>query len=274
MKKIFAMLLALAICLSLVSAQASETPYVHFKKDTYNINAGKTITLAPQRVGKTGELKYQWSSSDETVATVNKEGVVKGIGTGTTTISIVGTNKKGEKYTASCTVNVVVPIKSIKVEEKEITICPYQKYVPVITIEPENATVQSIEWKSSNEEKVKVDENGIIRGVNFGKATVTGKATDGSDKTVKISVTVDNVSSKNIVIDSPEGAYLYYCFGSGILMIDQEGDCFESDREWTVNDSYHLLPVKEGKGAIIFQHNFTKKVKVNVTVKKSALPTE
>lgn len=276
MNKMLAVLLVFALVIASSSACADD-PYVAFKQQSYTINIGKKINLTPQEKG-TGKLTYTWSSSDETVATTDQKGNIAGVGEGATTISIVGTNKNGEEFKASCLMNVVVPITAIKSEEREVTICPYVEYTPMVLIEPENATMQELEWSSSKESVATVSEQGVIKGVNYGKCTITGKAKDGSNKTIKISVNVEQVSTKSIVIDTPDGAILDTCLGGGIIMTNYEGDCFETESiEGDVPfmvDRYLIKPIRAGKGAIVFQINFRQKIKVNITVKESALVTE
>ena len=48
-----------------------------------------------------------WSSADPDIATVDEDGVVKGVAPGTTTISFTVTDSYGAEHTQSCTVNVM-----------------------------------------------------------------------------------------------------------------------------------------------------------------------
>lgn len=276
MKRLLCLLMFFVFTVSLNAAFADD-PYVAFKQESYTININKKITLSPQEKG-TGKLSYVWSSSDEAVAIADQKGNITGVGEGTATISIVGTNKNGEEFKASCLMNVVVPVAAIKAEEREITMCPFVEYVPEITIEPENATMKDLEWSSSKESVATVTEDGVIKAVNYGQCVITGKTTDGSNKSIKITVKVEQVSTKNIVIDTPEGAMFDTCLGGGIIITNYEGDCFtteeiKEDVPFMV-DRYLIKPVKVGKGAIIYQINFRQKIKINVTVKESAFVTE
>lgn len=135
------------------------------------------------------------------------------------------------------------------------------------------------EWSSSNSDVVTIFENGTFVSMSSGKATIIGKPKDGNGSTIKISLTVNipYVSSKDIVIDSPEGAELITYLGSGIIMTNYTGDdCFKVEKidGTSIVDKSRILPVKEGKGAIVYQINMRKTIKVNITVKSSALMTE
>lgn len=90
-----------------------------------------------------------------------------------------------------------------------------------------------------------------------------------------------SVSTKDIVIDSPYGAFLDYGFdGSGIFTTDWTEGIFSVEKVEVAKDPFdfearnaeriRILPLKAGKGKIIFKAN-GKKTTVNVTVKKTSL---
>lgn len=138
---------------------------------------------------------------------------------------------------------------------------------------------QNYEW-SSNTEDLHFTEDGVFSLLGE-KGTLTGVPKDGSGKTIKISVSapIPFFSSKNIVVDSPEGEELLVRTGGGFIMVSTSGDdCFTSEeiegRKYGFADAYRIMPKKEGKGAIIYTINMSKQYKINITVKKSALMSE
>lgn len=138
---------------------------------------------------------------------------------------------------------------------------------------------QSYDW-SSNAEALHVTEDGVFS-LFMGKGTLTGVPKDGKGETIKISLSAPTpyFSSKNIVIDSPEGEELIVETGSGFITVGRSGDdCFTSEeiegRKYGISDAYRIMPKKEGKGAIIYTINMSKQYKINITVKKSALMSE
>lgn len=68
---------------------------------------------------------------------------------------------------------------------------------------PENAINKKLKWTSSNENILKVSEDGVITGVSKGSATVTATAMDGSNKKATCVVTVNNApaTAENVVIN-------------------------------------------------------------------------
>lgn len=128
---------------------------------------------------------FTWTSSDPKVATVDKFGRVSGLTPGQTTITVTSSNK----LTATCTVKVnPVPDTAIKLDKAELTVY-FDEYAELIaTIEPDNATYKDVTWTSSNESVATVDEDGLVYGVEVGKAVIT--ATSPSGNTAKCNVTV------------------------------------------------------------------------------------
>jgi uncharacterized protein YjdB len=77
---------------------------IKFTKKAYSLKAGNTITLKPVISPKAASNKnVTWKTGDKKIATVDKNGKVKGKKKGRVTITV--TTKDGKK-TAKCTVNV------------------------------------------------------------------------------------------------------------------------------------------------------------------------
>lgn len=134
------------------------------------VNTTQTITINTPYTNKKSALT--WSSSNTSVATVNQEGQVTGISTGSATI----TASYGG-ITGSCTVNVV---KTQEIELKDTWADQQGTYiVPEAEVTPSCAS-RSFTWSSSDESIATVDSNGCITGKKEGTVTITAKATDGS----------------------------------------------------------------------------------------------
>jgi hypothetical protein len=295
MKKI-SLVLVVTLLLSLfgVLVGFADGQVFAFEKAEYSVLAGKSIKLRALAQGIPGRLKYEWTSSDDTIGKINN-GQFKGISKGSSTVTCVATDTKGQTYTAKCIVNVLKPIESINVEEKEVEVAQSNiwavrdaseelraafSHKPIITIEPLDASLQTLEWVSSKPDLVSVDENGVIKGINVGTAVVTGKAIDGSKKSVKIKVTVPGcyVTEDNITITTPDGALLGYMYASfsGISRLGyklsggvvEDGYTNKEDGEMRF---IHLIPQKAGKGTITFTRNGKTLKTVKVQVEHSAV---
>jgi uncharacterized protein YjdB len=150
----------------------------------------------------------EYSSSDETVATVDNEGTVTGISVGDATITATATgyNTSGKKiYLAeSKTYNVKVnPIlaQSVTITNPISTALFNETSTLTATVSPANTTDKSITWSSDNTAVVTVDENtGIFTALkSVGSAKITATAVGGAKASFTVVVgllpgvfTVDN----------------------------------------------------------------------------------
>lgn len=83
-------------------------------------------------------------------------------------------------------------ITNIILDEKEITIGKNQKYIIYSKVEPDNATYTDLEYRSLNEDIVKIDKYGIVTAVKEGVAEIEVTA---DDKKVIKKYTVNVVST-------------------------------------------------------------------------------
>ena len=129
-----------------------------------------------------------WSSDDTGIVTVDANGTLRAVGVGKTTIT--ATTKEGKSRTARITVNPVY-VKKIYLSADGtdgliggVNGCNQVKLS--WQIEPMNATIQDVEWATSNKRVATVDENGVVTGHQEGSVTITCKATDGSRRYTRI----------------------------------------------------------------------------------------
>ncbi|MBR5874481.1 MAG: Ig-like domain-containing protein [Oscillospiraceae bacterium] len=295
MKKLVSICSILVALLLFVTVGFAETQIVAFEDANYSVLVGQTVKPKIISQGISGKLSYVWQSGNENVATVNA-GVVKGVSGGYVVISCKATAEDGTEYFAKCTVQVIVPITSIKAEKQkiEIAMAPFASktyyemgreikghfmYKPAITITPSDATNQTLEWSSANSGIASVAADGTIFGEGSGTTTITGKATDGSGKTVKIEVTVPScyVTEKNVTITEPEGVTLGYVHArtNGITTynIKTSGNIatFEPLDEADGLEWLQIIPLKAGEGSLSFIKNGKTVRTVKIKVEHSAV---
>lgn len=289
--------LVLLVLMCLVScAIAERAPVFAFEEPSYTVAVGEKVKVRAVAQGIDEKLTYEYSSSDETVAVV-KQDMVQGVSGGTAIITCTAKTQNDVAYTAQTKVKVIVPIKSLKADKSSVELggIPIESsrseiarskyaslyvYKPMITYTPEDASNKTLEWSSSAPYIASVTKDGTIYGESFGTATITGKATDGSNKTVEIKVTVPEciVTTNEIVITSPEGAELGYAYtrmsGMNEYSSKAKGDCFTRERMDDDETGLHLikiLPLKAGSGSISFIRNGKTMASVKVKVEKSAV---
>jgi hypothetical protein len=145
--------------------------------------AGKTtqLELNPTPADAVLEGTIEWTSSDETIATV-KDGLVTGVAAGKATITA-----KVDGVEATIEITVQPAVESVTLNKTAVTLQPGKTETLEATIAPEGAVVAGeIEWKSSDEAVATV-EDGVITAVANGDATIT-VTVDGQTATCKVTV--------------------------------------------------------------------------------------
>ena len=123
-----------------------------------------------------------WKSEDETVATVDANGVVTGIKLGTTTIS--ATSMEGNYSDALVLTVAPISVKGIKIlsgdENGIMRIGLNSPYAIAYEIIPANAANQNLTWESSDPEVAAVQNNqALIIGLKYGVTIITVTTEDG-----------------------------------------------------------------------------------------------
>ena len=151
------------------------------------VGAGRNVTLkATTSPQDANDRRVNWSSSNEKIATVNAYGKVTGVAVGD--CEIICTSRSGDAQ-AKATVHVQQPVKSITFG-KEPVIYVGEEGKLTWTVDPANASVKSITLTSSNENVLKVSQDGTIKGIAAGTVIVRAASTDGSNKRAQIKVKV------------------------------------------------------------------------------------
>lgn len=134
-----------------------------------------------------------WSSSDETIATVDSNGNVKGLKPGVVTITAT---TKDQNKTAICTLNVVSKsVTSITLESNEYTINVGKSLTITPTILPNGAVNKNYSIEITDTSVAKVDGKNIV-GVAEGATIATFITEDGNHKAqAKIVVKEDDTQN-------------------------------------------------------------------------------
>ena len=140
-----------------------------------NADNHETYQLKAVVVPKSAEKKLTWTSSNEFVATVNDNGIVQSKDIGECTI----TAKAGDK-SANCFVIVydaTTTLQSITFTDASKTICVGQSEKLTYSLKPSFLNPK-LTWTSSDNNIVKVSENGTITALAEGTATITATHKD------------------------------------------------------------------------------------------------
>lgn len=169
---------------------AYELDSIVLNSDTLNLVAGAdgrqlVATTTPDNA-LLDNLTFTYKSSEETVATVDKNGLVTPLKAGTATITVtaqavVTTNGMAlftTRATAKCTVTVTdiaIPTTNIELDAFNKTMTVGDKAKLTATVKPADST-DKVTWKSNNDKIVSVDENGNITALAVGKTEVIATA--------------------------------------------------------------------------------------------------
>lgn len=156
-----------------------------------SVAAGATLQMNPAFFPATVQMKSAtWSSNNESVATVNAEGLVTAIGVGTATISGVVTVSSYSKadngnidvtYPVSCEITVKdgTPVESVTLDQAQITMKPGGNAVTLTpTVLPADASNKAVVWASSDENIATVVD-GVVTPVGSGVAVITATSSNG-----------------------------------------------------------------------------------------------
>ena len=169
-----------------VSKKKGTTVKLSKKKAT--IVKGKTLKL---KATVTPEKKdVTWTSSDKTIAKVDKKGKVTAVKGGTATIT--ATTKDG----ASASCKVTVAEVKLNATKMPLQVGKSTKALKVDYKSVKGDTVKS--WKSSDTKVVKVDKKGKITAKKKGSATITVTMKSGATATCKVTVKKGEVTTKSL----------------------------------------------------------------------------
>ena len=152
------------------------------------VDVGRSAMLRATVLPKdTDDKNLIWTSSDESVATVNGQGRVTAVSLGSCEITCESKSAAGVKTTA--TVHVQQPVKKVAFDTVP-EVFAGETAKAAWHVEPANATNPSVTLKSSNEKVFTVDTDGTIHGVAQGEAYLNIITNDGSNRQTRARVKV------------------------------------------------------------------------------------
>ena len=162
-------------------------------------NVSQTLALvASLKPDDLENKKVEWRSSNTGIATVDENGNVTPVGSGS--CKITATTTDGTNLSASCNLVVDVKVKSISFNSTSYTITDLAQtpsFEPNIT--PSIAS-KNVTWKSSNTGIATVNSKGVIKAVSNGTCKVTATTTDGTNLSASFNITV-NIKATKITLD-------------------------------------------------------------------------
>ncbi|MCR5485313.1 MAG: Ig-like domain-containing protein [Clostridiales bacterium] len=172
-----------------------------------DLKKGQTLQLSPVIEPEDASNKnITWTSSNSSVASVSKTGVVTALSGGNA--SITATTEDGG-YHAVCLVSITVPVSSVTVSPKSGTIYVGKTIQLSSEISPADASDKGMTWYSMDGNVATVSESGLVTGVSPGTARIICLATSDSAKTDACEITVKEYVMPSGVTVSPSETSLY-----------------------------------------------------------------
>ena len=248
-----------------------------------SVGESRKLSATVKPSGATNK-EVSWASSNESVATVDSNGNVKGLKEGSATITV--TTKDGSK-TATCKVTVSKPVSTIAVtgvslNKTSLSLTVGESQSLSATVSPSNASDKSVSWKSSDTSVATGDGSGNVKAVKAGTATITVTTKDGS-KTATCKVTVSKpVSTIAVTGVSLNKTSLSLTVGESQSLSATVSPSNASDKSvsWkssntsvaTVDGSGNVKAVKAGTAKVtVTTKDGSKTATCNVTVKSSSV---
>jgi len=165
---------------------------VSLNKNSMTLTAGGSETLSATITPSNATNKgVTWTSSNDAIASVSG-GRVTGVAQGAATIT-VRTNDGGHTASCSVTMNPAPPspiaVTGVSLNKNTMTLTVGGTEQLTHTIQPSNATNQSVTWETSSSAVATVT-NGLVMAIAPGSATITVRTLDGNH-TATCAVTVN-----------------------------------------------------------------------------------
>jgi hypothetical protein len=188
---------------------------VEISPNTATLNVPETIAL--EKIFTPADATNKngvWTSSNESVATVNSSGTVTSISEGEATITFTSNDGGFVAESIITVTNIITPLESVTVSPDTVTLDLNEDLQLTAEFFPLNTTDISGSWVSSDESIVLVNDSGLISSVSEGQATITFIANDGG-----ISDTA-NVTVEDLFF----GSYFLYNANTDLLIQNIEND--------------------------------------------------
>lgn len=226
---------------------------------------GETIDLTAKKSKKESYNKVLWTSSNKSIATVSKDGVVKGKKIGSVKIT-AKMSVSGKKHTIKLTF--VNAAKKVSLNKNTLSLELGDTFQLKTAVSPANAE-KSISWYSDNN-KIATVSNGLVKAKKLGTTTITAETHNGLTAKCKIkvidsseaitisgsSINVERYTSQTLnenIYYNPNADTVYYLSDYSILFPEEyKLFCFkdilgdEFDEEEYLDGSYDFEIEYEG----------------------------
>lgn len=201
------LLLLLPSCQKTEETQTDTSPKeiavtgITLSQPTAEMIVGETVQLqASVQPSNATDKTVLWASSKQSVATVTPQGLVTAVAVGTSTITASSGGKQ-----ATCIVTVeaaTVAVESVDLDLYSATLEIGKEILLTATVNPSNATVKTVTWRSSAQAIASVTQDGTVKALKVGIANIIAEA-DGKSATCVITVAEHVIPVTSVTLDHP-----------------------------------------------------------------------
>ncbi|MGI6710336.1 MAG: Ig-like domain-containing protein [Bacilli bacterium] len=160
-----------------------------------NVSYGQNILLQAAAYPIGASSLVTWTSSNTAIATVDANGRVTGVATGSVTITATSIVSSTIKATHQVTVSDAM---NITLNPTSLSIAAGASQTITATVIAASLTDKSVVWSSSNTSVATVDANGKVTGIAQGSATIIAKLNADNSIQAQASVTVSQAATPSI----------------------------------------------------------------------------
>lgn len=156
--------------------QPVESVDVTPKNISLEVNDVANLSVSVLPVNATDKT-VTWTSSDESVVSVDTNGRIKGLGSGTAEVYAVSNADKEKKD--FCKVTVIRRVESVSLNVGAVDVLEGESVKLTAEVHPEDATDKTVRWTSSDINVAVVASDGSVYGIKEGQAVVMATTADG-----------------------------------------------------------------------------------------------
>ncbi len=196
-----------------VTATAADGSGVYAELTFRCIKPVKAITVNPSYVtmlnGNTAKVtatvspadasipNIAWSSSDESVATVDYDGGITGLNPGICYVYAKSTDGNNVTATVKVTIRPVVAATGVRMSSGTVNLLPGQVSSLSYKLRPSNST-DTVEWVSSDPYVATVSQNGVVNAVGQGNCEIYCLSESGAEGVTQVNVLALNASKVTV----------------------------------------------------------------------------
>ena len=241
-----------AVCLVTVQQPVTK---VAFEGSSATVSKGETLQLYwTTEPSYATDPSVVFSSSKESVASVDQNGVVYGLTKGTATITVTAADGSNRKDTIQITVT--QPVEGMTLSDTTATVNVGSSKTLKPNILPSNANNKKVSWISSNESVARINASGKITPVAPGVCTITCISQDNPGVTATCVVTILQPATRVTLSDSAVsfdvGSYTQLYWTVEPYNVSNPAVTFSSSNERiaTVDQNGRVFGVKRGTATI------------------------